>query len=265
METVDLRELEFDPDARVLDVGCGDGRHIRGVLNRSEDIFGVGLDLSLERLRDAFKKFWEFPLKGTGSLVMSNLHRLPFDTGSFQAVICSEVLEHIHEPGRAVVELNRVLEPGGTIGVSVPMWLAEKGCWKLSEAYPEKAGHLQIFRANDLIRTFEENGFRLLKSHGSHAFHTPFWWLMCLTGDLLPLYQNPDPFEHDPPTPEWWWEWYEGRQHHPSRLVSAYYGFLVWYERGSHPVLERLERLLNPVLGRSRVAYFRKVARGGNA
>jgi len=260
METIDIRELDLGDGDRLLDVGCGDGRHVRGALAHSDGVFAVGTDLSLRRLRDAFRKFWEFPLRGSGSLVMSDLHRLPFAASRFQAVVCSEVLEHLHDYRSAIREMARVLQPGGTLAISVPMFLSEKGCWKLSDDYPGEAGHLRIFRTRELVSAFEKEGLRKIRSHGTHAFHTPFWWLMCCTGELLPLAQNPDPFEHEAGTRAWWREWYEGGKQHPSRLVSAYYGFLVWYEQNRGGILGTLETLLNPVLGRSHVLYFRKPA-----
>lgn len=52
--------------------------------------------------------------------VIADLHDLPVADGTFDAVICTEVLEHVAEPHRVVAELHRILRPGGHLLVTVP-------------------------------------------------------------------------------------------------------------------------------------------------
>lgn len=47
--------------------------------------------------------------------VVADAHNLPFADGEFEVVLCSEVLEHLHTPERAVSEMYRVLQPGGEL------------------------------------------------------------------------------------------------------------------------------------------------------
>ena len=61
--------------------------------------------------------------------------RLPFPDDTFDRVIASEVLEHIPDDAAALAELVRVLQPGGTIAVTVPTWLPEQVCWALTDEY----------------------------------------------------------------------------------------------------------------------------------
>ena len=60
-----------------------------------------------------------------GLSVLGDLLELPFRTGSFDWVLCTETLEHVTEPGRVVDELARVLRPGGRLCVTVPFSLKE--------------------------------------------------------------------------------------------------------------------------------------------
>lgn len=56
---------------------------------------------------------------------VSELERLPFRSGAFDAVLCTQVLEHVEWPRECVAEFYRVLRPGGTLYVTVPMAQAE--------------------------------------------------------------------------------------------------------------------------------------------
>lgn len=51
---------------------------------------------------------------------LADLERAPFRSGAFDAVLCTETLEHVARPGRVLAELGRVLRPGGTLALSVP-------------------------------------------------------------------------------------------------------------------------------------------------
>ncbi len=84
----------------------------------------------------------------------------------------------------------------------------------------------------ELRDQIEELGMQQYHRHWAHALHSPFWWLKCL-----------------------FW-----RRQERSRLIALYHRFLVW-DLMQQPWLTRsLEALLNPVMGKSVVMYFRKGA-----
>lgn len=53
--------------------------------------------------------------KREGVDVVADAHDLPFLDGEFEVILCSEVLEHLHAPEKAISEMYRVLKPGGTL------------------------------------------------------------------------------------------------------------------------------------------------------
>lgn len=57
--------------------------------------------------------------------LLGDVQRLPFADASFDNLLCTEVLEHVPEPGQAMDELYRVLKPGGRALITAPM------CWNL--------------------------------------------------------------------------------------------------------------------------------------
>jgi SAM-dependent methyltransferase len=100
----------------------------------------------------------EAPKGVSAGSVRGDAHHLPFPDGTFDRIIASEVLEHLPDDAAALRELARVLRPGGTIAVTIPAWLSETVCWKLSEEYHApiaEGGHLRIYTEaamRDLMR-----------------------------------------------------------------------------------------------------------------
>lgn len=234
MITVELDRLRLRPGDRVLDLGCGSGRHMDAVLRREGlSVVGVdpdGSDLGLARDRCRYlEDFGE--CRGAWTAVRADAAALPFPDGFFDAVICSEVLEHVPDHERAAAEILRVLRPGGDLAVSVPRRWPEAICWRLSAEYRNTpGGHIRIYRKSELIALLSAAGARLRSSHFAHALHTPFWWLKCLRG----------------PNRE------------PAGLVAAYHRLLVWDLMRRPWITRFLERLLDPVLGKSTVLYLEK-------
>ena len=236
MKTVDFKLLPLEPGDYVLDLGCGEGRHVISAYVEA-NVHSFGVDLSLDDLKTTRDKYLDFaePDNAGKSFGLSSADalRLPFADDTFDKVICSEVLEHIPDYQGALREIERVLKPGGLFCASVPRRWPEKICWWLSEGYYNvPGGHLRIFRSSELRGEIEQLGFRHYSRHWAHALHAPFWWLKCL------FWKNQDT------------NW----------LVKQYHRLLVW-DLLENPALTRiLEKIMNPIMGKSVVMYFRKEA-----
>ncbi|MFH1137523.1 MAG: class I SAM-dependent methyltransferase [Pseudomonadota bacterium] len=237
MITVDFSRLNLGPGSRILDMGCGSGRHTAEAA-RNENALAVGADLNFSDLREAQKRMeYHVALGETGggpwAFLTADVTRLPYQDNCFDLVICSEVLEHVPDHQKAVRELVRVLKPGQNLVVSVPARLPEKICWLLSDDYyNSNGGHIRIYNEGELVCLLEECGVRKWAAHRAHALHSPYWWLKCLVG---PTRNN-------------------------SRLVKWYHDFLVWDMMKKPKVTRTLDRWLNPVLGKSLVLYLKKEA-----
>jgi len=237
MLTVDFDRLGVGPGTRVIDVGCGQGRHSFEAYRRGADV--VAFDQNADDLAQvkimfgAMAEAGEAPAHAKAEAVQGDALAMPYRDGEFDVVIASEILEHIPADERAVAELVRVLAPGGALVVTVPRWLPERICWLLSDEYhANEGGHVRIYRADALRRMISGQGMRFIHSTHAHALHSPYWWLKCLVG--------------------------VSNEQHP--LVTGYHRMLVW-DMMKQPWLTRFaESALDPLIGKSVALYFTKPA-----
>lgn len=189
MLTVNYERLGLRPGDRLLDLGCGAGRHAFEALRRGARV--VAFDYDEAELKDvasmtsAMAGADEIPPEGRSGSVRGDATRLPYPDGSFDRIIASEVMEHIPDDGTALAELARVLRPGGTMAVTVPAWLSERICWALSEEYHApiaEGGHVRIYREAEMREKMRACGLRPRGSHKEHGIHAPYWWLRCAVG-----------------------------------------------------------------------------------
>jgi SAM-dependent methyltransferase len=192
----------------------------------------VGLDLdrtSLQAASDALKS----RASGDGllgAMVQGNTFQLPFPNETFDKIICSEVMEHVHDYRGAARELARVCKPQGCIAVTIPTTTSENLYLRLGDDYFESpGGHIRIFRPRQLALGLAEAGFATVGIGFAHALHTPYWMLRSIAG-----LQNAD----------------------QSALVRAYRRFLIYATQS--PFLERLEGILNYCFPKSLVLYAEK-------
>jgi SAM-dependent methyltransferase len=235
MLTVDFDRLGIGPDTKVIDVGCGAGRHSFEAYRRGADI--IAFDQDVAELADVAKMFeamaeaGEVPAEASAEARAGDALDLPYADGTFDVVIASEILEHVPADEAAIAELVRVLKPGGLLAVTVPRWLPEKLCWILSDEYhANEGGHVRIYQASELRSKIEARDMKFTHTHHAHALHAPYWWLKCAVG--VDKTANP--------------------------LVTGYHKLLVW-DMMSRPLLTRAaEAALNPVIGKSVALYFEK-------
>jgi SAM-dependent methyltransferase len=237
MITIDFRRLEVEAGFRILDMGCGSGRHVGACYERyratmiGADHNPADLGAAVQRL--ALHDSFGTHKGGSWGLLAAEITCLPFGDDNFDLVIVSEVLEHIPNDQAAIKELLRILKPGCQLVVSVPRWWPETLCWFLSQTYRNtEGGHLRIYRKTPLKKKICAAGTRFCGAHHAHSLHTPYWWLKCLLG-----------IDNEAP------------------LVIRLYKRLLTWDILTHPPLTRfVERLANPLLGKSLVLYFRKEA-----
>ncbi|WP_462188623.1 MULTISPECIES: class I SAM-dependent methyltransferase [unclassified Frankia] len=235
MLTVDFDRFPVSAGCRLLDLGCGAGRHTFEAFRRGAEV--IALDYSADEVAGvnamlaAMALEGQAPPKAKAAGVRGDALALPFADGTFDRIIAAEVLEHLPADTAAMAEIARVLRPGGWVAVTVPNRFPEQVCWSLSTAYHSvEGGHVRIYRRDELRDRLTAVGLEPAGTHFAHALHAPYWWLRCLVG------------VHD-----------DG---HPA--TRLYHRLLVW-DMMRRPRITRLaERALNPIIGKSIVLYLRK-------
>ena len=133
MLTVDFGRLGLFPGERLLDLGCGAGRHAYEGLRRGGRVLALDADgqevAGVAAMLDTLTAEGQAGDGGRASAVCGDALGLPFPDASFDRVIAAEVLEHVGPDRSAMTELARVLRPGGILAVTVPRWLPERVNW----------------------------------------------------------------------------------------------------------------------------------------
>jgi len=115
---------------RVLEAGCGSMSHVS--LGASPHV--VGVDLSERQLRRN---------ETLDLTVLGDLHHLPLADGSFDVVVCWDVLEHLHTPRSALEQMARALYPGGHLVLGFPNLQSMKG---LLTRWTPHSFHVWVYR-----------------------------------------------------------------------------------------------------------------------
>jgi SAM-dependent methyltransferase len=201
----------------------------------------MGLDMlqtDLQKTRYALYTADNDKKNGNGNrwlAVRGDAMNLPLKSGSFDRVICSEVLEHVADERRSVGELVRVLKDDGVIAVSVPTRLTESIYWRISRQYSRNpGGHVRIFKAKEIIQLLRDHDLQIFSIRHKHSLHSIYWLLRCMFG-----VNNENAF-----------------------IPRMYHSLLVWDLKTKTKPVRLLDDLCNHLFPKSIVIYARKGENG---
>ena len=163
--------------------------------------------------------------------MMASATRLPFRDGTFDKIVCTEVLEHIPDDKGSISEMLRVLKPGGLIAISVPAYRPEKVFWTVSWDYwHSPGGHIRYYRPGEMLAALQSTGLEIYAERRRHTIQAMYWFLRAVVGKrnenalILRIL---------------------------TKVTSLYY----WRRLRA---LEYLEALMNPFMGKDLVFYGKK-------
>ncbi len=187
MLTVDYEKLSVREGHLALDAGCGEGRHSFEFIRRGARVFSM--DLDMESLLKARYNLGQITRAGQSHENASYLVHsgdalnLPFTNGTFDRIICSEVMEHVDDDERALREFVRVLKKNGLIAITVPTFFSEVVYDALTyEYFTSPGGHIRKYLPKKLVKMIQSNGLQIYGIDFKHSFHTIWWMIRCVVG-----------------------------------------------------------------------------------
>ncbi len=157
-----VRLLPRDPSARILEIGCGNGATGALAMARGRAGQYVGVEL--------MDSYGHAAREVLSDVLIGDVERMDFEwqPAEFDALILSEVLEHLVEPGVLLRRISRFIRPGGMVLASSPNiahWrvLRElaKGRFDLADQGVFDRTHLRWFTPATFCAMFENAGFRI--------------------------------------------------------------------------------------------------------
>jgi ubiquinone/menaquinone biosynthesis C-methylase UbiE len=150
LRTAAVRFLNIHDGMKVLDVGSGSGWFSQSMQSKKVDVISV--DLSFGNLKKVIENY-------NGEGCVAGATGLPLADRSVDAVIASEVIEHVNDPAKAVAEFLRVIKPGGRVIITTPYKeeIKQHLCIHCNNLTPANA-HLHSFDEEKLIRYFSQGG-----------------------------------------------------------------------------------------------------------
>ena len=111
-------DIEIPKKARVLELGCGNGKTLSGILKANSKV--TAIDSSKEAV-GLCRKMAEKLGRNDAEILVADVCELPFSDSSFDIVLAFHILEHLLSEDRekAVSEIKRVLVPGGKAFIRV--------------------------------------------------------------------------------------------------------------------------------------------------
>ena len=231
METFKFNSLNLKKIKTAIDVGCGNGRHLKSLGFQLSNAKIIGIDQSVQEINKLQSEFSEHICKNQNSykFIMGDVRNIQIKDNSQDLVICSEVLEHVPNFKDVLKECYRILRPGAVMLISVPSYFPESLCWKYSKKYMQTpGGHIRIFKKAFLEECFKELNLKVFKYHREHAMHSIYW--------ILKARNN---MQED-------------------KFLKSLHELLVKQMFGQANFSLFIEKILNPFLGKSECFYLRK-------
>lgn len=164
---------------RALEVGPGSGIYLKALAELCGEVMATDIeDAYLKHLRPLASQY------GNVSLLVDDITHSALPSGSFDLILCSEVVEHIADSKAAIGEMRRLLKPGGTLVLSTPQRFSTlelvariaflPGIVNIVRAvYQEpvlEMGHINLMTSGEVTRQLEEAGFAIRQRYKSGLY-----------------------------------------------------------------------------------------------
>lgn len=173
---INLNFLKLKPGGKVLDIGCSYGEQAMEIAKQGLQVYGIDSSKELvSQFKLAAKK-----QKLNCVPIVGDATKMPYKQNQFNAVVATEIFEHIPNPQKAIEESYRVLIPGGRICVSVPTKLTEQIFNFLHSHWVEDSGHINTFSEKEISSLLKQANFKIEKVEYLNFEWSLFWLIHSL-------------------------------------------------------------------------------------
>lgn len=159
-----IDELPENPQAKILEIGCSNGNTGALALARNKCGSYIGVEMHEAAAQKARHKISQVLIGDIEQMVF------PWEDHSFDALILSEVLEHLVDPWNVLRRLHRYLKPGALVFASSPnvshhriIRMLLRGEWNLTDDGIMDRTHLRWFTPKTFAEMFEQTGYKVIK------------------------------------------------------------------------------------------------------
>ncbi len=154
-----IKEIDFYPN-KILDVGCASGWFLSQLMKKYPKSKCFGIDIytnSIEYGKKHYKKI---------KFDVADAHRIPYSAKSFDLIICTEVLEHVDDPGKVLLEIRRLLTKKGKAVIELDsgsiLFSAVWYLWRFTKGRVWNHSHLHSFTTKKLRRLITKSGMKII-------------------------------------------------------------------------------------------------------
>ena len=171
------KKLKFYNVKNILDLGCGSGNASFYLYKKNFDVFGADIAqsaINFCKVRAKNKKI------NLNNFKIFDGKKIPFKDNEFDAVLSSEVIEHLNDPLAHLKEAKRVLKKKGILLITTPNY---HSLWKPLEFFPDKLSltpkmkgeqHIFFFNPKNFKNLLNKSGFELIELSSYYGL-SPFF------------------------------------------------------------------------------------------
>ncbi len=157
-----IRSLALPQNANILDIGSSTGTNLRLLADLGQTNI-KGLDPSPEARKFCAKK-------GLAEVLLGNVKNIPYEDNSVDLALATDIIEHVDEDNIALIEIFRILKPGGYLLLTVP---AFQSLWGIQD---DVSQHKRRYRKKGFNILVKSSGFEIEKSYYfNYLLFIPIW------------------------------------------------------------------------------------------
>lgn len=159
--------ISVNPDAEVLDVGCGGGANITNWLGKCENGHVTGIDYSEVSVAESQKRNAAAIKQGKCKVIQGDVSALPFEDASFDCVSAFETIYFWPGLEKCFAEVNRVMKSGGMFLICNEF----DGLNEADEKWTDIISGMKIYDKDQICSALQEAGFTDMECYSEEKKH----------------------------------------------------------------------------------------------